>query len=691
MSNRGRAVDLLALTVLVGGLAAGFLQGPRWVAQAYAQESLGFLNAIFASPSRPVEYYVGLVPRLTLLAGVAVVLLWAVLRWSLARPEAAERLRDRVLRLPPTLSPGEAIRTAVWFGLAIGLIEVAVRVLYYRVGGIYQDQYSPDAAWMGPLTQAAFVAGIVVGLLWMAGGRPRRIGLATVVTAAATPAIWGVLSNLRLGIHWSALLLLALGMAVQVAAAVQRVYGKGRVVLGRTLIPLALIPVSFFLMSQLLPRWRASAALRATPEPAAGAPNIILLVLDTTRKDNMSVYGYPRDTTPFLRALGAEALVYERAIAPSPWTLPSHAAFFTGRNVNETRTGVRLALDSRFPTIAEFLSEDGYATGGFTANTFFTTRESGLARGFGTYRDTPVSLSAAIRDASSTSVTVGRIQKTLSRWADPERKFAEDVNREFLDWVDGIDGRPFFAFLNYFDAHEPYERFAEQDRFRGPPPDTLVVGPDYGERVPLPAARRREVNRYDGGIAHMDAALEALTRDLQSRGLMENTILIVTADHGDQLGERGLQSHVNSLYGELLFVPLIIHAPGRFEGERITETVTLHDLAATIASLAGSTRASPFPGRPLTAASRGAAAFSELLEDPFTAVEGPIARGPMQSVVVRDWHYIRNGDGAEELYDLITDPREARNLAADTSRAQVLAEMRRALRRAVLPRHSPAH
>jgi len=264
-------------------------------------------------------------------------------------------------------------------------------------------------------------------------------------------------------------------------------------------------------------------------------------------------------------------------------------------------------------------------------------------------------------------VTHPRVREWLGNDENFVRKRAPDVRREFLSWLDGRpDGRPFFAFLNYYDAHGPYEP-PEPYRSR------LAAGTPRGGLSPLhrwnsdpfgPPPREAEIEReraaYEGSIASLDADLARLLAALDERGLRENTIVIIAADHGEEFGEHGVFDHGNSLYEESLHVPLLIRWPSRVPAGRVVETsASLVRLGATVTDLVGLGGTGVFPGASLVplwgpAASPDTAGhvLSEVSHAPRLPDWFPVSKGDMASLMGTRWHYIRNGDGTEELYDL---------------------------------------
>jgi arylsulfatase A-like enzyme len=372
---------------------------------------------------------------------------------------------------------------------------------------------------------------------------------------------------------------------------------------------------------------------------------------------------------------------------------------FTGKWCHELSVGWDRPLDRASPTLAEFLAERGYATAGFVANTTYCSYETGLARGFAHYEDYDVSTREILLCSALVQRTLNFVHKhpAIERrlvgdaTAGEHRKSAARINRDFLRWLSRHPGRPFFAFLNLFDAHHPYL-----------PPD----GPEFG-RAPESSAdvrmlrtwwdldkrtlARRDVelarDAYDRCIAYLDREVGRLVDELERRGVLRDTLLVITADHGEHLGEKNLFGHGCSLYLPELHVPLLVIAPGAVpEGRAVAEPVSLRDLPATVVNLLGLRGSSPFPGRSLERAWSGDPSGPILSEidappesDPNRG-ESPVCRGPLASLIDADFHYIRNGDGREELYDLDDDPREARDLSGAPGLARELRRFREAIR-----------
>lgn len=432
-------------------------------------------------------------------------------------------------------------------------------------------------------------------------------------------------------------------------------------------------------------------------EPAT--PNVLLIVLDTVRAKSLSLYGYERPTTPNLNRFARQGIVFESAIAPSSWTLPSHASMFTGRFPHQLSAGWHSPLDGTHPTIAEMLQTHGYKTAGFVSNFSYCSYEQGLDRGFQHYEDYPVSWrqlvlsSSILRDLTSSDTIRNRIgyHEMLNR------KPAGEITDRFLKWISQQNGQqPFFAFLNYYDAHEPYLPPPPYDTLFGPkrPADTEFAHlPSFITRRDKWKLSDRqiqyELDAYEGAIAYVDAEIGRLLDELEKQNLLASTLVIITSDHGEQFGEHGLYDHGTSLYRPLVEVPLLVLPFDKFGlGLRVKEPVTLCDLPVTICDLVGINDRAFFPGSSLrrfwdssaTLKNTPMPILTELTTGGKTVPSWyPIAKGDMQAIVAEGMFYIRNGDGSEELYDFFNDRGETNNLADTDSYHQKLVRLRRLL------------
>ena len=593
---------------------------------------------------------------------------------------------DRTSAAPPAALDPPFLSAALALGLAAGFAEVvflgAQKLLLDKI--VFMGRH---AFWMVPLAEALVCVSAGLVLFLLARAMPR---LRSHVLAYAVPASLAALAVLLLypPLHIAAAVLLAVGVGVQVGRMAVRWPALARRLVRATSLGLGALVIATFAILVVFPRLnRAAPAAAAAPD----RPSILLLILDTVRASSLSVYGNPEPTTPHLAALGNSGVVFERAISPAPWTLPSHASMFTGLSPERLSADWRRPLDDEAPTLAEYLWNHGYETGGFVANLGYTGWETGLDRGFGHYRDDPISVRQLIVSSVLVRAVVGRdwFRDLLGTDENFVRKTAADINAEFLDWLSGRDDeRPFFAFLNYYDAHAPYmppepfrSRFADGAPRGAISPLHRWNSDPFGPPPP-PAVIEQERDAYEAAIAWLDDEIGALLRELERRDMFDNTIVVVTSDHGEEFGEHGLFDHGNSMYLENLHVPLIVAYPAALSGGiRVETAVSLTGLPQMIVRLAGFADDDAFPDARLAHVLAGAAtATSPALSD-VTHATGlpdwfPVSRGDMVSLVTDRWHYIRNGDGIEELYDLTTDPSERTDLAASAAVADDLARFR---------------
>ena len=413
-------------------------------------------------------------------------------------------------------------------------------------------------------------------------------------------------------------------------------------------------------------------ALAALPPPGGATPNVLLLVLDTVRRSNLSSYGYSRPTTPGFTVLATRGVLFEEAMSPAPWTLPSHASIMTGRWAHELSASWSVPLDDRDSTLAEALGARGYRTAGFAANIAYAGRSAGIDRGFSHFDDVRLTPTQIARSAAFTSWLSSR------RWARPlfrphykstDRKTAAEVNTAFLGWLDADGGRPFFAFLNYFDAHDTY--------LPQPPFDTAFAEPAY---PPLPGpvhpgghrdATPRSQREYDQAIAYLDHEVGALLRALEQRGVLANTLVIVTSDHGEEFGEHGAYGHGHTLYLPGLEVPLIIALPATVPpGLRIAGFVSLRDLPATVMDLTTGNGGRPFPGQSLARFWQGSSADRDTVLVQTRLAKGrpdwdPTSKSDLQGSFHDRLTYLRGAGSLRELYAIDRDPAQAKNLVGE--------------------------
>ncbi|MEO8201605.1 MAG: sulfatase, partial [Gemmatimonadota bacterium] len=410
-----------------------------------------------------------------------------------------------------------------------------------------------------------------------------------------------------------------------------------------------------------------------------------------------------RPTTPELERWAGRGVRFNRALSTAPWTFPSHATMFTGRLPHELTASWMTPLNNSYPTLSELLGARGYVTAGFAANTLYCSRETGLARGFGHWDDYLISPGEMVKSSALGRLLVEntRVSRLTGNFQTPGRKSAEDINRQFLGWLGQDRDRPFFAFLNYFDAHGPYLPPPPFDtRFAPLPPDPLRRFTERPKRgLPAKDILRQEEDAYDASIAYLDHQLGLLFDEMERRGQMENTMVVVVSDHGEEFGEHGLMGHGNSLYRPSLQVPLIIWRKGHIpEGAVVNAAVSTRDLAATIMAEVDGPDKSSVPGRSLRRFWSGDGAGTSAAPDTLIAEVAytprlpewyPVSKGSLSSVALNGFRYIRNGDSTSELYDFDRDSMETTNLLTTDGRHPELGHLQQALKAATATRGTP--
>lgn len=399
------------------------------------------------------------------------------------------------------------------------------------------------------------------------------------------------------------------------------------------------------------------------PRPSA-APNIVLVSVDTLRADVTSPYGGPL-ITPAFEALAANGVVFERAYAPAPETAPSHATLITGKEVlrhGVPRNGVPLAAD--LDTLAERLGDHGYDTGAFVSSWVLDPR-FGWDQGFAVY-------DATFPEEGAT-MNKERNRYPGALWLEHEfgglDRRAAETNAAAGRWLDTAR-EPFFLFVHYFDPHGPYL----PPRKYWPALRELEIDMSGRSHRRLKEEQLLgRILRYHGEVLYVDDALAALVAHLRRQERARPTLLVVTSDHGEGLGQHGWMEHSIFLYDELVRVPLLFHwLDGAGEPVRIETPVGLRDVAPTLAELAGLPALAAADGRSLAQSVRSGAEPAERplfahrrAYDPASYERRPGSPGRMASVRASRWKLIRNWDAEDELYDLEDDPGERRNRLED--------------------------
>lgn len=595
--------------------------------------------------------------------------------------------------------PGKVLLVVIWFGLLSSTVEVLYHVVRKQLGIVWYLRLGRDYVWMTALTDAAIF--LVPGLvLFILSWRFQKQDLMRAALFVGSFLFFVKCLLLVGGLHEYAFLLLALGLAVQASWLIKKYLKPLTPIISRTTLFLSMLFVALWVTlvgDRKIAEMQMLASLQSPPK---NAPNVILITLDTLCADHVSLYGYHRNTTPNLDKWAKEGVWFKKALTTAPWTLPSHSCMFTGRYPHELSATYRTPLDGTYPTISEIFRDNGYLTGGFVANRFYCSYETGLNRGFIHYESYDHSPGQFMQCSALSSWFLNQMYvRIFFGWYDVYgRKDASEVNESFLDWLDGQEKRPFFAFINFFDAHDPYlPQPPFESKFGAPPSDVdraLSIRWWHVDRNKLSPGRvETAVRAYDSCIAYLDDQLGKLRAELENRGLLDNTVIILTSDHGEHFGEHGLFLHGQSLYRDLLHVPLIIIDPRQISpGSVVEESITLRDLGKTVLDLAGLDKNNNFPGISLsrcwkkTGSLRGVSDGSPIFQVAFPISPGyfcpdfgcsPVASGSIISLLKNGKHYIKNlNTGKEEMFDFDNDPLEQINLALKTESDPFLHDFR---------------
>jgi arylsulfatase A-like enzyme len=410
------------------------------------------------------------------------------------------------------------------------------------------------------------------------------------------------------------------------------------------------------------------------------APRLVILIsIDTLRADHLGFHGYPRPTSPNLNAFSAKGIVFDDASSTTSWTLPAHASMLTGLNPlrHKVRTD-RRAMPNSIPTLATTLAKHGWRTAAVVNSTYLRRENWGLMRGFEDYfwvEETPERISP-------------------STW----------VTDQAIRWTGQLGPRPTFLFMHYYDVHsdyaslpeyeselvEPYSGIADgttwqiflsivDDEFlaachRDFDIDrcTIVEGKVLDESQEKVHFDARDIEHlvqlYDAGIRQMDAELARFFDLLDGQGLLEQAVIFITSDHGEEFMDHGSLQHAVTQYQEMLHVPLLVRGPGIPEGVRESTPVSLIDIAPTILGLAGIQVDHEFDGIDLARLWQGQPPPDVEARTLYGEAPGVIggAGGKKLFRSIREGRYklqFESYQGTYELYDLEADPNEQTNIA----------------------------
>lgn len=397
----------------------------------------------------------------------------------------------------------------------------------------------------------------------------------------------------------------------------------------------------------------AEVGFSATTAEAQARPNVVLITVDTLRADALGVYGNPRARTPNMDSLAQDGALFSMAMTTEPQTNPTHASFLTGMFPARHGIAHHMAsfLSDAVKPLAEILGESGYDTAAHYSWISFDSEYSGLQRGFATYE-----------------------RYTVDRPFPTDRK--PDFYEEYLDsradvtldgvlaWLGSRSREPFFLWIHLNDAHWPYDPPSPfstmfdscQTCMDGSLRSIIRIAEGY-KPTPEEVAHLRGL--YDGEVAFIDQQLGRLFDRMEENGSLDQTLVVLSADHGEGFGEKGLWSHQEVMYNTAVRIPLVVRYPGTIPNGVVGAPVSPVDILPTVMEILGMPVPEGIQGRSLMPLMRGVedgsdrAAFSQLWD--LRKV----------SVVYRGMKLIKDREtGGLQLYDLGSDPSEANNLAA---------------------------
>ena len=344
--------------------------------------------------------------------------------------------------------------------------------------------------------------------------------------------------------------------------------------------------------------------------------NVIFISIDTCRSDYLSCYGYPRQTTPNIDHLADQGVLFENTISPVPITLPAHCTMMTGTipPYHGVRNNIGYQLSQSNQTLAEMLGTEGFRTAAIVS-AFVLDSEFGMAQGFESYNDRFVN----VRHALSGDERIG-----------------EETTRLAIAWLNEHQSEKFFLFLHYYDPHDDYE-------------------------APEPFATEYANNLYAGEIAYTDHCIGRVIEKIKEVGLYDSSLIIITGDHGEMLGEHGELTHTYFVYKSAVKVPLIFKLPGRTKSRRIPDCVGLVDILPTICGILGIDKPDRIQGRDLSPYFKGKppldnnrSLYSESI------VPTRYGANALTALTTDRYKYIQST--RPELYDIVRDPNEQNNL-----------------------------
>ncbi len=539
---------------------------------------------------------------------------------------------------------------AAWAATLSGLVEGIVLVICRAYPAILAPyKVSVHALWITPIVDSIpflVIASILPALLKPAQRWLKNSELLCAYGVFSFLGFFTILAAPKI-IHWASLAILPLGLAVAICRKLRGSeialtdYLRRRLLLIPALV--ATMAVGAWGYEKARERWLFHNLNSAAPS----AMNVLVVVLDTVRYDSFTRTG-ANSLTPNIDRLVASGARFQNAWSTTSWSLPSQAAILTGRYPQEHGADwPRLELDKKWTTLGEYFSGRGYVTGAFSGNAAWVTPEY-LGRGFLRF---DVYLFEDLFRRTTHGRAMSRLLWEFGYHPAGRGKKAAALNAQFLDFLDDYKERPFFAYLCYMDVNQAFH-------------NRRLNHPFWKK----PANNQEVIEAYERGLTTLDAQVGDLFNDLERRGVLGNTMVIITSDHGESFGSEGVNDHDpaghgTSLYPEQTRTPMFVICPNKLSpGREITKIVSTRAIPSIITHLLGQDD-SPFydPEIPMVSQTE-----SEIEgRTPPALVTLNYNETKFQSVIWDRWQYIKdlNAEGGrEELFELGVDPLAKKNI-----------------------------
>jgi arylsulfatase A-like enzyme len=569
--------------------------------------------------------------------------------------------------------------SVVWLGLFCGIIEGALviipQVFDIVLGLSITELLSLDFFWVSIAVNTLHL--ILLGVILLPVlllSKKIHIWLHAIIICYVFFSLISSLIRDKVAVY--ALFLISLGLAIQCTYIIRK-HANIIFTVFRNTLPWLIGFSLFAFISIKSGLWlHEYVSISRLPMAAPDKPNVLVIVIDTLRADHLSSYGYQRETSPNIDRLANEGVLFENAISTSSWTLPAHASILTGLYPHEHGADVN-SLNKEHLRIGEIMQSYGYRTGAFSGNYMVFHRGAGFGNGFLYFEDYFETVGSVFRTtAFGHFVQYEVLYKIFHQNYKLGRRIAEDISPSIIRWVEKNSGRPYFAFVNFYDVHDPYtppqpfrSKYSQIQNPGGLINTDWTMNNNY--QTLSSEELQSEIDAYDGAIAYVDYHIGRLIPELQRISPDRELLVIITSDHGELFGEHDLFGHGNSLTLQETHVPLIFWWPNQLpSGESINEVVSISSIPSTILEIIGidyPTYWSPsldilwneeqYYDWPVS--------YAEIEKQPWAPPHYLSHYGGIISATDSKWHYINHETLGEELYNWLVDLNETVDLSAE--------------------------